>query len=225
MTHESTRPATNPLPKPSFYTTLVRDLGGLLAPSSHHSEHRRTLHASPRDWILHLGNASSLLYFALNDPPYERRVNWTGWYLVYPEDQIDESVTEEASEATRKRKKSTMRLGPFQGRVACTAIQVGRGVCGAAAERGETIVVTDVEAFPGHIACDSASRSEIVVPIKVPRSWVFPHSSSADEKVVVGVLDLDCAELSGFDEDDRAGLEKFVDVVVDAVGENGWWVG
>jgi len=91
----------------------------------------------------------------------------------------------------------TLVLGPFQGPVACTRIPFGRGVCGTAWERRETIVVPDVEQFPGHIACSALSRSEIVVPI-----------FKDDE--VVGVLDIDSKELSAFDQRDAFWLEKIV---------------
>lgn len=101
---------------------------------------------------------------------------WVGFYWV----QDDELV-----------------LGPFQGPIACTRIKKGRGVCGGAWEKGETLIVQDVEKFPGHIACSSASKSEIVVPIY--------H----DEKVV-GVLDVDSEHLSHFDEIDKRYLEKIV---------------
>ena len=98
---------------------------------------------------------------------------WTGFYLVQGEQLV---------------------LGPFQGPVACTRIPFGRGVCGTAWQRRETIVVPDVEAFPGHIACSSASRSEIVVPI-------------LRDGEVLGVLDIDSRELATFDDEDAAGLE------------------
>ena len=98
---------------------------------------------------------------------------WTGFYLVRGEQLV---------------------LGPFQGPVACTRIPFGRGVCGTAWQRRETIVVPDVEAFPGHIACSSASRSEIVVPI-------------LRNGEVLGVLDIDSRELAMFDDEDAAGLE------------------
>ena len=88
-------------------------------------------------------------------------------------------------------------LGPFQGPLACTRIQKGRGVCGTAWERGETVIVPDVDAFPGHIACSSLSRSEIVVP-------VFQHGA------VVAVLDIDSKELATFDEIDKKYLEEIV---------------
>lgn len=98
---------------------------------------------------------------------------WTGFYLVHGEQLV---------------------LGPFQGPVACTRIPFGRGVCGTAWQRRETVVVPDVEEFPGHIACSSASRSEIVVPI-------------LRNGEVLGVLDIDSRELATFDDKDAAGLE------------------
>ncbi len=90
---------------------------------------------------------------------------------------------------------SELLLGPFQGTVACSRIAVGRGVCGACAARGETIVVPDVHAFPGHIACDARSRSEIVVPLR------------DREGALRGVLDVDSEQPGAFDQEDRAGLE------------------
>lgn len=98
---------------------------------------------------------------------------WTGFYLVDDKQLV---------------------LGPFQGPVACTRIPFGRGVCGTAWQRRETVIVPDVEKFPGHIACSSASRSEIVVPL------------FRDEEVI-GVLDIDSRELATFDAEDAAGLE------------------
>lgn len=89
-------------------------------------------------------------------------------------------------------------LGPFQGPIACTRIRYGRGVCGTAWKEGKTLVVPDVDKFPGHIACSSASRSEIVVPIY------------NKEKEVVGVLDIDSDRLAEFDETDREWLERIV---------------
>nr|XP_036589479.1 gaf domain nucleotide-binding protein [Colletotrichum truncatum]KAF6801484.1 gaf domain nucleotide-binding protein [Colletotrichum truncatum] len=94
-----------------------------------------------------------------------------------------------------KPEKPSLILGPFQGKVACQTIPFGRGVCGAAASTRETQLVPDVDAFPGHIACDGDSKSEIVVPIVV------------DGKLVA-IIDIDCAEVNGFDEVDKAWLEK-----------------
>ncbi len=117
-----------------------------------------------------LANTSAVIYGGLKD------VSWAGFYLLEGDKLI---------------------LGPFQGKPACIVIPMGRGVCGTAALKDETQLVPDVDAFPGHIACDSASRSEIVVPIH------------RDGKVI-GVLDLDSTVPARFDEEDRAGLEAIV---------------
>lgn len=122
--------------------------------------------------IANLSNASALLNVHLDD------INWVGFYLF--EDASDELV-----------------LGPFQGKPACIRIPRGRGVCGTAFERQETIVVPDVQAFPSHIACDAASRSEIVVPIIVGEH-------------VVGVLDIDSPTSERFNDGDALGLEQVV---------------
>lgn len=125
------------------------------------------------DALANLANAAALLAGALE------RINWCGFYLL----RGDELV-----------------LGPFQGKPACVRIALGKGVCGAAAARRETLVVPDVHAFPGHIACDAASRSEIVVPIVV-------------DGALRGVLDVDAPETDRFDAEDRAGLEAFVEAL------------
>ncbi|CAM1500868.1 Fc.00g100300.m01.CDS01 [Cosmosporella sp. VM-42] len=91
-------------------------------------------------------------------------------------------------------------LGPFQGKVACQTIQFGRGVCGATAQSQETQLVEDVEKFPGHIACDGDSKSEIVVPILV-------EQLGSEAKKLVAIIDIDCAVLNGFDEVDKKSLE------------------
>ena len=106
---------------------------------------------------------------------------WTGFYLIRGDDLV---------------------LGPFQGPIACFRIKQGRGVCGTAWSRNETLVVPDVEAFPGHIACSSLSRSEIVVPLR----------DAAGN--VIGVLDVDSLDLNDFDETDRVWLEKVAALVV-----------
>jgi GAF domain-containing protein len=125
--------------------------------------------------VADLANVSAYLYHAMD------RVSWVGFYLI---------------------KDGRLVLGPFQGKPACIEIPMGRGVCGAAAERRETVVVPDVHAFPGHIACDSESRSEIVVPLV------------ADGGRVLGVLDIDSTEYSRFGECDRIGLERICTLVV-----------
>lgn len=126
------------------------------------------------DLIANLANAASLIYHALP------AVNWAGFYLMRDGELV---------------------LGPFQGKPACIRIAVGRGVCGTAAAKRETIVVADVHQFPGHIACDAASNSEIVVPMSRDGS-------------LVGVLDIDSPQLDRFDQDDARGLEQLVAVLV-----------
>ena len=120
-----------------------------------------------------LANASALLNDTLKE------INWVGFYLM--ED-------------------GKLVLGPFQGKLACVEIQVGKGVCGTAVLRDETVLVKNVHEFPGHIACDSASNSEIVLPI---------HSDGR----ILGVLDIDSPVLARFDEEDREGLAAFVRVL------------
>ena len=122
--------------------------------------------------IANLSNASALLNQFLD------RINWVGFYL------FDEE-------------KNELVLGPFQGLPACVRIPNGRGVCGTSFEKVETILVDDVLRFPGHIACDAASRSEIVIPL-------------IKDGKAFGVLDIDSPEFSRFDEIDRKYLEKFV---------------
>ena len=123
--------------------------------------------------IANLANTSALLWEALDN------LNWVGFYL---------------------REGDTLILGPFQGKVACIEIPIGRGVCGTAAARGETVRVEDVHAFPGHIACDSASNSEIVIPL-------FRNGE------VVGVLDIDSPVLARFTPEDQIGLEAVARVI------------
>ena len=130
--------------------------------------------------VANLANAAALLYHTLDG------LNWAGFYLLEGD---------------------TLVLGPFQGRPACIEIPVGRGVCGAAVAEGKTQLVPDVHEFPGHIACDSASSSEIVVPIHVGSE-------------IVGVLDLDSPHIGRFTED-RAGLEEFARILA----AEGWQAG
>lgn len=127
------------------------------------------------NWVANLANASSLLwhaYILLGIP-----VNWAGFYVLDPEN------------STR------LILGPFQGKVACQTINLGHGVCGIAASTMTTQVVGDVEKFPGHIACDGETKSELVVPIIKDGS-------------VLGVIDIDCLAVNGFDESDKLYVEK-----------------
>lgn len=130
-----------------------------------------------RDYVPALSNISALIYDALD------RLNWAGFYLM---------------------DRGSLLLGPFQGKVACIRIEVGKGVCGTAVMEDRMLVVPDVHEFPGHIACDSASESEIVVPI---------HSGGR----IVGVLDIDSPVKERFDETDAAGLVALVRVIEEKV--------
>lgn len=125
------------------------------------------LHGEP-DWLANLANAASLIYMQMD------RINWAGFYLMRGGELV---------------------LGPFGGKPACTRIPLGKGVCGTAAATQEVQVVPDVFAFPGHIACDAASRSEIVIPLIA-------------EGKVVGVLDIDSPEPGRFTDVDRQYLEQ-----------------
>ena len=126
------------------------------------------------DRTANLANAAALIHGSFG-------FWWTGFYLVRGQELV---------------------LGPFQGPIACTRIPYGKGVCGTAWARGETVVVPDVEAFPGHIACSSESRSEIVVPI-------------LRDGEVLAVLDIDSRELATFDDQDAAGLEALAALLAD----------
>lgn len=128
-----------------------------------------------RDWLANLANTSALLFERLPS------VNWAGFYRLVGDVLV---------------------LGPFQGRIACTRIGPGRGVCGAAIAQARTMVVPDVHEFPGHIACDAASRSEIVVPVR----W---------NGALWGVLDVDSPELATFDHVDARHLEVVVRLVTE----------
>ena len=127
-----------------------------------------------RDGLANTANAAALLYQGLPD------LNWAGFYFL---------------------RDGQLVLGAFQGKVACVRIALGKGVCGTAAQKRETVIVPDVHEFPGHIACDSASRSEIVVPL-------------LHEGKLRGVLDLDSPKLARFDREDAVGLEETVRILL-----------
>ena len=127
-----------------------------------------------KDLIANLSNVSAAINEALEN------INWAGFYLV---------------------KEGMLVLGPFQGKPACIRIPFGKGVCGTSAQKDQTQLVKDVHEFPGHIACDSASRSEIVIPI---------HDKNG---VVAAVLDIDSPYLARFDENDQMGLEHCVKIL------------
>ena len=137
----------------------------------------RALLEGERDFIANAANFSSLLYHSLPD------VNWVGFYLLRGDKLV---------------------LGPFQGKPACVRIAIGKGVCGVAAEQRQTILVDNVHEFPGHIACDSASNSEIVVPLVV-------------DGQLIGVLDLDSPSLARFDDDDASGLNELTTILLETL--------
>ncbi len=136
----------------------------------------RSLLKGERDAVANMANFASLLFYSLPD------LNWSGFYVL---------------------KEKQLVLGPFQGKPACIRIPIGEGVCGTAAARRETILVANVHDFPGHIACDSASNSEVVVPIVAGVA-------------LIGVLDLDSPLLSRFDDDDAKGLNELVKIFIEA---------
>ena len=136
------------------------------------AEQARALFAGERDFTANASNLAALIFHGLPD------LNWAGFYWM---------------------RDGGLVLGPFQGRPACVRIALGKGVCGTAASERRTIVVPDVHAFPGHIACDSASNSEVVVPLLLGGA-------------VIGVLDLDSPRKGRFDDEDARGLETLVEV-------------
>jgi len=136
----------------------------------------RGLLAGERDGVANAANLAALIWHGLPD------LNWAGFYFV---------------------KGGELVLGPFQGRPACVRIAIGKGVCGTAAVGARTVLVPDVHRFPGHIACDTASNSELVVPLLAASR-------------VIGVLDLDSPLLSRFDEADAAGIETLARIWVEA---------
>lgn len=156
-----------------FYPENKKELYSLL------KEQLKALTDGECNVIPNLANASALLFYALKD------INWSGFYIV------------ETDEVTNK---EYLLLGPFQGKTACIRIPKGRGVCGTALATDEIQLVKNVHEFPGHIACDSASNSEIVIPI---------HKNNK----IVAVLDIDSPSLNRFDEDDKEGLLALVQIL------------
>ncbi len=142
------------------------------------AEQARGLLHGERDRIANAANFSALIYGALPD------LNWAGFYFYDGNELV---------------------VGPFQGKPACVRIALGKGVCGAAASTRQTQVVRDVHAFPGHIACDAASRSEIVVPLVLDGN-------------LLGVFDVDSPMLACFDDVDRVGMEQLVKIYLDSLG-------
>jgi GAF domain-containing protein len=135
--------------------------------------------AGEQDPVANAANTAALLFDALPD------INWAGFYFL----------------RTREGLESELVVGPFQGKPACVRIPLGKGVCGTAAATRKTVVVRDVHEFPGHIACDAASQSEIVVPL-------------IKGDTLLGVLDIDSPLLARFDEADRRGIERLAAIFV-----------
>jgi len=165
-----------------------------------------------RNWVTNLANASSVIYHSLRSYPAfgdgPSSVHWCGFYidsslLPTAKVRLDDNV---ASNPTER-----LFLGPFYGKPACLWIDIipgrGRGVCVDAFLARKSIVVPDVEVYPGHIACDPNTKSEIVCPLIL---------NSPEGEVSLGVFDLDCLASGGFDDDDRAGLEKIAKLVVES---------
>jgi GAF domain-containing protein len=144
---------------------------------AHLAEELAGLLKGEKDFVANAANTAALVFDALPD------LNWTGFYFL---------------------KQGELVVGPFQGKPACVRIALGKGVCGTAAAERKTIIVPDVNAFPGHIACDGASRSEIVVPL-------------VKGQKLLGVLDLDSPRLARFNEGDARGLERLASVFLDSV--------
>lgn len=140
------------------------------------------------NWVANLSNASSLIWHAYHS--LKLPVNWAGFYVIDP--KVENQLI----------------LGPFQGKVACQTIKIGKGVCGTAANEKLTQVVPNVEEFPGHIACDGETQSEIVVPIV------------DQDGVLRGVIDIDCLERDAFDEIDKEILEQLAKLIANG---NEWW--
>jgi GAF domain-containing protein len=136
------------------------------------AEQAQALLAGERDRVANAANFAALVWHALD------RINWCGFYFFDGTELV---------------------VGPFQGKPACVRIALGKGVCGTAAATGETQLVADVQAFPGHIACDGDSRSEIVVPL-------------FDAGRLVGVWDVDSPDLARFDGEDRAGMQRLCEI-------------
>ena len=141
----------------------------------------QNLLAGERDHIANLSNIAALVYHGLNPSTLGCPVNWTGFYLHRGRDELV--------------------LGPFQGKVACVRIKQGKGVCGACWAEDKPMLVPDVHAFPGHIACDSESNAELVLPLKDPNGRFL------------GVFDLDSVVLGQFDAVDVTGLSRVLDVL------------
>jgi GAF domain-containing protein len=159
------------------HTSQSYDFGNLEAAYAELARDLSALLSGERDLVANAANTAALIYDALPG------LNWAGFYLY---------------------KSGELVLGPFQGKPACVRIALGKGVCGTAAQRRETVLVEDVHAFPGHIACDSASNSEVVIPL-------------VRGTELLGVLDLDSPDHARFNATDARGLEKLARIFIDSL--------
>lgn len=193
------------------------------------------------DWMSSLSNAASLIFNSMNRFPewQTKRINWAGFYLLSP-------LLPSELHDRKHRNAPVLLLGPFNGLPACQLIRSvpGKGVCADASALlpPRVVRVADTEAYPGHIACDSLSRSEIVVPLVIPRSRLpkvhqdalqqqsphgqhpAPPAEGADQswagrgqadEIIIGVLDIDCESLAGFDAEDEQRLQKIANLLVE----------
>jgi len=173
---------------------------------------------SEQNWVTNLANTSSVIFNSLLAFPAhfgadERAVNWCGFYLdssLFPPPRISRNGSSTSDTPTS----SKLLLGPFCGKPACQFINTtpgkARGVCADAFVQRKTALVPDVEQYPGHIACDGDTKSEIVCPL------ILRSNSDNAEVMALGVLDLDCLVVGGFDEEDRKGLERIAELVVES---------
>ena len=166
--------------KKEMYEEVALQLRGLFEDCSH--------------MLANFANASAVLNEAMEE------INWVGFYFLKSKNLGFGLEGNQGRESIKQEEESLLVLGPFQGKPACVEIHIGKGVCGTAVAKDEVMLVKDVHEFPGHIACDAASRSEIVLPI---------HANGK----VIGVLDIDSPKLARFDEEDRQGLEAVVKVI------------
>ncbi|SOV09529.1 related to methionine-R-sulfoxide reductase [Ustilago sp. UG-2017a] len=211
--------------KSDFYDHLSSSLTSLIDPGT--------------DWISSLSNASSLIFNSMNRFPSfaSKHINWAGFYLLSP-------LLPSEVHNRKTRRAPTLLLGPFNGLPACQLISSipGKGVCADASALlpPRVVRVQDTEAYPGHIACDSLSKSEIVVPLVIKRERLARVHQEAleqqspraggnaaevedkswagrgdDDEVIIGVLDIDCESLSGFDEEDEKRLQEIAQLIVD----------
>lgn len=202
--------------KSDFYEHIELQLTGLLD--------------GQRNWVTNFANASSVLFNSMNrfGDWHEKHINWAGFYLLSP--LFPGKITDV--------KEPVLWLGPFCGQPACQSIASvpGRGVCadGSSLLPPRAVVVPNTEEYPGHIACDSLSQSEIVVPLVVPRARLSQAHREAlagqgppeavrawsgrgsDDDVIIGVIDIDCVAQGGFDEQDATALQRIARLIVDA---------